>query len=209
MTKGMDNLRKAAEEAEKLREEWIDSQIAVYQAGKKLEEENIHDTGIPDIFNRREFDKRIIRELVSRGGNRKYSPFALVMIDVDLFKGYNDAEGHPKGDRALKEVAHTLDRYTRPIDDVFRYGGDEFAIIMPETGPQEAFDTCTRVCKDLDEYMTQAGINLTVSMGITTYPDGAKTPHDILVQADQNLYKAKNLRDRSNTNSFVYFELPF
>lgn len=126
-------------------------------------------------------------------------PLALLLIDVDGFKHVNDTYGHAEGDRALKAVATALRSATRASDLVIRYGGDEFAVIAPETDTEEYSDLCHRITdtvRDLD-LLTAEGtrVPLTVSVGGVVAKDPPGSParriEGLLAAADQSLYEAK------------------
>lgn len=126
-------------------------------------------------------------------------PLALLLIDVDGFKKVNDTHGHAAGDKALKAVSSALRLATRASDLVIRYGGDEFAVIAPETGPIEYGDVCMRITETVQalEVLTDSGerIPLTVSIGGVVAQDPAGSParriEALLAAADQSLYEAK------------------
>ncbi|SHH23943.1 diguanylate cyclase (GGDEF) domain-containing protein [Thermosyntropha lipolytica DSM 11003] len=114
--------------------------------------------------------------------------FSLVMIDLDDFKKLNDEKGHLVGDQALKDVAQALLHHLRDSDMVFRYGGDEFAVILPEVG--------YNLAKNIVERLRQAIINLgyskSVSMGIAVYPEEEDNPYFLVELADKRMYAEKN-----------------
>lgn len=126
-------------------------------------------------------------------------PLALLLIDVDGFKQVNDRYGHAEGDRALKAVASALRSATRASDLVIRYGGDEFAVIAPETDTDEYRDLCTRITDTVRDLgiATERGVpmNLTVSVGGVVAKDPPGSPQrrieTLLAAADQSLYEAK------------------
>lgn len=149
------------------------------------------------IANRRQFDRRLSEEV--RRAQRHQTPLALVMIDVDHFKRYNDLHGHPAGDRCLREIATILRQSTqRAADLAARYGGEEFALLLPHTGAAEAYAIAKR-CADA---VAQVGLPhgdspdapiVTLSMGLAMVrPD--QPQHDaeaLLHEADHALYLAK------------------
>jgi diguanylate cyclase (GGDEF)-like protein len=155
-------------------------------------------TGIP---NRRDFDAKLqkIGE-ESRRGARSYS---VVMIDLDHFKGLNDTLGHEAGDDALRAVARILESNIRLADSVFRYGGEEFVCLLPDTGSDGAMQVAERLRRRVQLAKIHNPGNtvdgrLTVSIGLAAYvPDSRVEPATILAMADQALYRAKQLgRDR-------------
>src|SRR5438034_783804 len=120
----------------------------------------------------------------------------LLMADVDHFKEYNDAYGHLAGDEALKRIAGVLRDTTRDVDCAARYGGEEFVVLMPETRAAGAIETAQRIRTRLatDELV---GGKLSVSIGVSQFPDDGDAPEALLARADAALYRAKREgRDR-------------
>ena len=151
-------------------------------------------TGIP---NRRRFDERLDAEI--RRAWRSRLPLALLMVDVDHFKAYNDSFGHPEGDACLRAVAGALARAAkRPGDLAARYGGEEFAVLLPATTLPGALDVAEvarqAVLALRLPHSTEAGM-VTVSIGVATLPPGRSRDAGLhLVQAaDKALYEAKRL----------------
>ena len=104
--------------------------------------------GLIGISNRRRFDH--VLEIEWKRAQRNRSPLALIMVDIDYFKAYNDHYGHGKGDECLKLIAtRLLASVSRPGDLVSRYGGDEFAILMPETDTEGAYRIADQLCRDV------------------------------------------------------------
>jgi diguanylate cyclase (GGDEF)-like protein len=134
-------------------------------------------TGLP---NRRALEMALEREMarVERGAK----PFSLVLLDLDDFKRVNDEKGHPEGDRLLKEVARYLVAHVRRGDMVGRFGGEEFAILLPETDPLQA----TRLAERLREGLRALGT--TASFGVATYRGDLG---ELYRRADEALYRAK------------------
>ncbi len=150
-------------------------------------------TGIP---NRRQFDERLTTEWKSH--RRTGAPLALVMIDVDHFKSFNDQYGHLKGDTCLQRVAEALqETAARPRDLVARYGGEEFGCLLPETDLEGAINLCQKfldAVRELDIPHAQSGSEkkVTVSAGIAAcIPKEGQSERSLLKIADQRLYKAK------------------
>ena len=150
--------------------------------------------GLTGIANRRHFDERLATEL--RRARRNRIPVALLMVDVDSFKLFNDAFGHPEGDDCLRLIATTLSRLVRrPADLVARYGGEEFAILLPGTGLSGASDVAEalRVAVTVLRmpHRTRAGV-VTISVGAAVMlPDRADDPAVLVQAADRALYRAK------------------
>lgn len=150
--------------------------------------------GLTELYNRRHFHSTMSAEVSrSKRTNRKFS---VLMLDVDHFKVYNDTLGHPAGDEALKFLAWLLKHHSRHSDTVFRYGGEEFAIILPETCGADARLTAERLRRvvaetDFEREDVVPGGQLTVSIGVACYPDDATDAEDLVHKADQALYRAK------------------
>lgn len=127
---------------------------------------------------------------------RQGYPISLIMADLDNFKQVNDEYGHITGDLVLKEVATILTQSIRLTDVAARYGGDEFALILPYTDPDNAIILAERILTSVDSHAftandTNLDIKTTISLGITTYPGHANSMIELFEQADQALYKAK------------------
>jgi diguanylate cyclase (GGDEF)-like protein len=120
---------------------------------------------------------------------------ALVMIDVDHFKAYNDRFGHPAGDEALVRVADTIAKGSRTHDVVARYGGEEFAIILPETSLEGAVAFSEKIRWALEEVRLgpDAAARLTVSVGVARLSEECKKAAELIAAADVQLYRAKSL----------------
>jgi diguanylate cyclase (GGDEF)-like protein len=129
--------------------------------------------------------------------SRRFSlPFSLIFIDLDHFKNVNDLHGHLTGSRLLSEIAATIKHSVRGIDSAFRYGGDEFIVLLPQTGKDAALDVTQRLLHALREtrYLVTEGLELqmTASFGIASYPEDGETIQDIIGAADQMMYLVKN-----------------
>jgi diguanylate cyclase (GGDEF)-like protein len=154
--------------------------------------------GLTGVFNRRYFDQQLATEIAR--ALRAQSPLALIMLDVDFFKRYNDHYGHQAGDDCLREVAQTLQQgLRRPADLVARYGGEEFACILPETAFDDALERAHELGaavrdKALPHARSEVAGVVTVSLGVAGY--NAQTRADtqaLLGLADAQLYQAKAL----------------
>jgi diguanylate cyclase (GGDEF)-like protein len=126
---------------------------------------------------------------------RYQRPLALLMIDVDHFKRYNDTCGHLAGDEVLRKIATIFRRCTRESDCVGRYGGEEFLIILPETVGDDAGRIAERIRSHLAEEDFPFGpqkLRITISGGIASFPRNGRSPESLLKSADAALYEAKN-----------------
>ncbi len=153
--------------------------------------QSIHD-GLTGIYNYAHF-QTILADEVARA--RRYAhPLALLMIDIDDFKKYNDSYGHPAGNWVLRGVATILQQTSRQTDRVARYGGEEFAVILPETTGREAVAVAERLRRTVErESQLTVGFHrpITVSIGVAGYPEDADNPQGLVLQADARLYRAK------------------
>jgi diguanylate cyclase (GGDEF)-like protein len=160
---------------------------------EKIQELTITDdcTG---LYNARHLYKTLETE-VYRSSRFGYE-FTVVFIDLDHFKQVNDTHGHLVGSKLLSEIGYLIKAQLRLIDYAFRYGGDEFVVLLPQTGKDSAVVVAKRLRDNLrtTPFCSQEGLNLTVkaSIGLATYPHDAKTPHEIIRQADDMMYLVKN-----------------
>lgn len=151
--------------------------------------------GLTGIGNRRLFDERLTMEI--RRATKRGPTLALLLIDVDRFKAYNDAIGHQMGDTCLREIAQTIARHVRrPGDLAARYGGEEFAVVLPNTNPAAAAamgETIRAAIERLAIPHPATGGVVTISVGVATLPNGSGTANaEALVRrADKALYQAK------------------
>src|SRR5437016_425089 len=160
---------------------------------EKIQELTITDdcTG---LYNARHLYRTLETE-VYRSSRFGYE-FTVLFIDLDHFKQVNDTHGHPIGSKLLAEIGYLIKGQLRLIDYAFRYGGDEFVILLPQTGKDPALVVARRLRDTLrtSTFCQEEGLNLNVraSMGVATFPHDAKTPHDIIRQADEMMYLVKN-----------------
>lgn len=140
------------------------------------------------LANRRTFDQLLAREF--KLAERHGSPLGVLMVDVDHFKLFNDTHGHPAGDALLRQVAAALAGAVRSTDFVARFGGEEFVVVLPHTGSVGAVSAANKVLEAIRTLKTAHG-PVTVSVGGATYPVQARDAADLVEQADQALYRAK------------------
>ncbi len=152
--------------------------------------------GLTGLANRRSFDQYLATEW--RRGMRAQQPLSLLMLDVDIFKAYNDSYGHQRGDSCLKQIAEScMDVVSRPGDLVARFGGEEFVVTMPNTNSEGAMQVAEEICEALRRRRlvhngSPLGI-VTISIGCATLvPTFGKHAPDLIAMADQALYAAKH-----------------
>jgi diguanylate cyclase (GGDEF)-like protein len=139
--------------------------------------------------NRRSFDLFIDSETKRAG--RYHRPFAVLMIDFDNFKDYNDAFGHPAGDKILQIFSKLMKDTIRDVDFLGRYGGDEFICVLPETDRTFALEVAERMRKIIAAQKIEP--NITLSIGIASFPQDSNNKDTIIRLADQACYEAKQL----------------
>lgn len=149
--------------------------------------------GLTELYNHRFFQEQMITQV--ENGKRYNSNFSLIMIDIDFFKKFNDSFGHQSGDAVLRQVSLSLKKNVRATDFVCRYGGEEMAIILPNTDKDEAIITAQKLCQVVAEKQfklanSQEG-TVTISLGVSTFPQDGDTPSAIIEKADNHLYFAK------------------
>ncbi len=150
--------------------------------------------GLTELYNHRYFQEQIRMQVEQ--SKRYNNNFSLIIIDIDFFKKFNDTFGHQSGDAVLRQVAQTLKKNVRATDIVCRYGGEEMSIILPNTGKDEAFSTAQKICERVaNRKFKLAGdkeTNVTISLGVSTFPFDGDSASAIIEEADKRLYNAKN-----------------
>lgn len=144
------------------------------------------------LSNRRHFETSLEREYMR--AKRYNSDLSVAIIDIDFFKKFNDTYGHSCGDYVLKEVAYKILNNFRQTDFVFRYGGEEFAVILTETAGENAIIPLERLRKNIESskfLYNGEQLNVTVSIGVSSNTD-FENPWEMFDDADRALYEAKN-----------------
>jgi len=180
----------------------VASQIALSLASINLRE-TLRDQSIRDpltgLFNRRFMQECLDRELLR--ARRKNHPLTILFLDLDHFKRFNDAFGHEAGDLVLKSMAEIFRQYFRGDDVVCRYGGEEFAVILPESTAKDAVERANQLRTEAKKLqLKHQGRTLdpvSVSVGVASFPEHGSTAEELLRVADQGLYQSKaDGRDR-------------
>ncbi|RME30001.1 MAG: GGDEF domain-containing protein, partial [Candidatus Zixiibacteriota bacterium] len=122
-------------------------------------------------------------------------PLSIIMVDIDWFKKLNDSYGHETGNLVLKRLSATIKQCIRDVDIFARYGGEEFVVILPQTPAAEARHIAERIREQVEAMVIDAGslgkLRITVSVGVSSFPENGKSQEDLLTVADQALYQAK------------------
>lgn len=164
-----------------------------YSLAGHLRELSITDA-LTGLFNRRYFEDRFFEEL--QRSKRHNLSFSLAMIDIDDFKLFNDTEGHLAGDEVLKNIANIAKDSVRVIDVLARFGGEEFAVIMPQTEKEEAFLVAERMRESIKEQLLHTWKlfpkeNITITIGVAAFPSDGRDRSELIRNADRALYKGK------------------
>jgi diguanylate cyclase (GGDEF)-like protein len=157
----------------------------------RIREQSIRDP-LTNLYNRRFLNEFMERELALARRNQK--PLAVVMLDLDHFKQLNDKYGHQAGDKVIEMVAKHLLSQSRRTDILFRYGGEEFLLILPNTNALQArqlADNWRRQVERSQIYAKHQPISTTLSAGVAVYPDHGTTTFNLIQTADEALYRAK------------------
>lgn len=150
--------------------------------------------GLTELYNHRYFQEQIRMQVEQ--SKRYNNNFSLIIIDIDFFKKFNDTFGHQSGDAVLRQVAQTLKKNVRATDIVCRYGGEEMSIILPNTGKDEALSTAQKICERVANRKFKLSgdreTNVTISLGVSTFPFDGSSASAIIEEADKRLYNAKH-----------------
>jgi len=149
--------------------------------------------GLTELYNHRYFQEQMLAQVDT--SKRYNTNFSLIMIDIDFFKKFNDKFGHQTGDAVLRKVAEILKKTVRASDIVARYGGEEMAVILPNTNLEDAVVTANKICKAVNEkpfkLLDDIECVITISLGVATYPMHGQVPQELIEIADKGLYNAK------------------
>ncbi len=172
--------------------EQLTSQIAMPIENSQLyakAEERARIDELTGLLNRHSLDEMITSE-ISRH-SRYGGVFLLIILDLDSFKAFNDNYGHLAGDKLLRQVGSIMKRTIRSADQAFRYGGDEFAILLPQTTVEAAYQVAERVRKRIASEVKGDHILITASLGLASWPADGIGANEIIAAADTALYHAK------------------
>src|SRR6185436_19798287 len=153
-------------------------------------------------YNRRSFEMQLDREL--QVATRLHQPVSLLMLDLDRFKQLNDSVGHDAGDDALRKLADCFNQELRAVDTACRFGGDEFALILPQAFDEGALIVAERLRRSIEQIQIPGFGHLTASIGISAFPVHGSTRAELVSTADNALYSAK----RAGRNRVVVFRSP-
>ena len=153
-----------------------------------IAEEKARIDSLTGLLNRRALDEFITSEIAR--ASRYGGILSLIILDLDSFKAFNDNYGHVPGDELLKEISDIMKSSTRGSDQAFRYGGDEFAILLPETNIESAQVVAERVRKRI-AIEVESPIPITASLGVASWPTNGTRANELIAAADTALYQAK------------------
>ncbi|OGD21514.1 MAG: hypothetical protein A2Y69_09465 [Candidatus Aminicenantes bacterium RBG_13_59_9] len=178
--------------------EYLSLSIANIQLNERLARESVRDP-LTGLFNRRFMIESLVREI--KRGERNQTPVGIIMADIDHFKQFNDKYGHAAGDNVLIQMGGFFKAGLRGADIACRYGGEEFVFFLPESSAENTFKRADQIREEVKNLKVHHGgellASITLSMGISTYPDQGSNAEDLLGVADAALYRAKQEgRDR-------------
>ena len=200
------NQKKLVEEQSKLLELRVQELLELRESNCKLENLSICD-GLTGISNRRRFDEYL--KICVKNSMRSGRPLSLIIADIDFFKAYNDNYGHPKGDECLIKVARTMvSSIKRPMDLVTRYGGEEFAVVLPDTDINGAIIVAEEIRKSIEALeikheRSDVAPYISLSLGVSAIiPNHDHSLEEFINKVDKALYKAK----ASGRNTVIFVE---
>ena len=177
------------------------NELALKNADLEAANRHLHDQAITDaltgLFNRRHFQDNLDKEM--RRCEREERPLSLLLLDLDHFKQYNDRWGHTQGDEELRRVASQVTKSIRTTDMAFRYGGEEFAVLLPSCTKEQAAEVAEKIRAAVGAHGHRAGVlgRTTISIGAATFPQDGRAARALVDTADGALYAAKAAgRDR-------------
>src|SRR5882757_8933757 len=178
-----------------------------YEDLKRLELNAVTDP-LTGLYNRRLFAETFEKEL--NRARRYGQPLGLVTLDLHRFKEVNDKHGHPRGDDVLRAAAATLKKALRTSDSAFRIGGDEFALLLPQTDSPQALALCRRVETVFAEMLQPLQLSVTVGMdhGVAIFPQDAEQADQLIRIADERLYRLKQANHSKSGNGSSRTEAP-
>ncbi|WP_009632303.1 diguanylate cyclase [Synechocystis sp. PCC 7509] len=172
--------------------EHISLALANIKLREKLENQSIRDP-LTGLYNRRYMEESLDREIFRC--DRKHQPLGIIMLDVDHFKRFNDTFGHEAGDSVLKELGDFLQKYVRGSDIACRYGGEEFILILPEGSLEITSKRAEQLREGIKhlnlKYRHEPLGQITLSLGVASFPEHGMSGQDVIREADAALYKAK------------------
>jgi diguanylate cyclase (GGDEF)-like protein len=145
--------------------------------------------GLTGLYNHRHFYDTLAREL--QRASRELRPLSILLVDLDHFKQYNDRHGHPEGDAALRRVGQQIREAVRESDVVFRYGGEEMAVVLPDCSPEQVAAVAEKVRAAVEDIGHADRAPITVSIGAAAYANDGARSEDLVAAADAALYEAK------------------
>ncbi len=178
-----------------------------YEELKKLELSAVTDP-LTGLHNRRLFAETFEKEL--NRARRYIQPLGLVTLDLHRFKEVNDQHGHPRGDEVLRAAAATLKKALRTSDSAFRIGGDEFALLLPQTDAPQALALSRRIQTVFAEMLQPLELTVSVGMdhGVAIFPQDAEQAEQLIRIADERLYQHKHANGTSRTETSAPTETP-
>jgi len=149
--------------------------------------------GLTGLYNHRFFQELLSKEISQ--AKRENKPLSLLMIDIDHFKNFNDEYGHQIGDRVLSDIGKIISNSIRSSDIAARYGGEEFVVILPSTTLKGSIPVAEKLRSSVESHKLLPGkhnvVNITISIGISSFPEKAEAKDELIASADAALYKAK------------------
>jgi diguanylate cyclase (GGDEF)-like protein len=178
---------------ERARDELARTNEGLKAANRTLEALAITD-GLTGLYNHRHFQETMEKEI--RRCEREGKTLSLLLLDLDHFKQYNDRFGHTEGDAALRRMAGQITRTIRATDLAFRYGGEEMAVLLPSCTKEQAVDVAEKIRQAVSRTERRPGVfapQITVSIGVATFPEDGRVSRGLVDAADAALYQAKSL----------------